>query len=177
MKTKNPHDLFLDQLQDLYSLETQLAASMPGLVTLTTCPELREMLMRHTDQTDQQRARLIGLLSLHGLTPGTDKCKAMEGLIEGGDAHLKAVDEPPTRDLMMIAHCLRIEHYEIAAYGITHRLAEMLGLSTEAAVLKANLEEEMQTARSLRVLECPVFQRAMTPVDAEVLEMGGASPP
>ena len=168
MKTKNPNDLFFDQLLDLYSVETQLAAAMPQLVTMTTCPELKELLMRHTDQTDQQRARLIGLFDHHGLSPGNDKCKAMEGLIQGGEAHLKGVEDLPTRDLMMIAHCLRIEHYEIAAYGITHRLAEMLGLSTEAAILKTILEEETHAARSLRVLEGPVFQRAMNPDGAEV---------
>lgn len=163
MKTETPLDLFFDQLRDLYSVETQLAASMPQLVTLTTCPELRELLMRHTDQTDQQRAKLIGIFDDHSVSPGNDKCKAMEGLIEGGDAHLKNVSEPRTRDLMMIAHCLRIEHYEIAAYGITQRLAEGLGLSTEAAVLKGILAEEEGAARALRVLETPIFNLAIQP--------------
>jgi len=161
MKTETPRDLFFDQLRDLYSVETQLAASLPRLVTLTASPELRELLMRHTDQTDQQRAKLIGIFDLHGLAPGNDKCKAMEGLIEGGDAHLKEVSEPTTRDLMMVAHCLRIEHYEIAAYGITQRLAEGLGLSTEARILKEILAEEEREALSLRVLECPIFNEAI----------------
>lgn len=167
METKTPLDLFFDQLRDLYSAESQLADALPVLVTLTTCPELRELLTTHTDQTHQQQARLLGIFDHHGLAPGADKCKAMEGLIEGGEAHLKTVEEPRTRDLMMIAHCLRIKYYEIAAYGITHRLGERLGLANEAAILKQMLGEEEATARGLRILECSVFDLAIQPTTGD----------
>ena len=167
MKTKTPLDLFFDQLRDLYSAETQLSESLPKLVTMTSCPELRELLLNHSEQTNQQQTRLLGIFDHHGVAPGTDKCKAMEGLIEGGEAHLRNVDEPRTRDLMMIAHCLRVEYYEIAAYGITHRLGERLGFADEAAVLKQMLSEEEGAARGLRILECSVFDLAIQPANSD----------
>lgn len=160
MATRTPRDLFFDQLRDLYSAEQQLSESLPLLVTLTSCDELRNLLVAHARQTDQQLVNLYRMFARHGLVPGNDKCRAMEGLIEGGESHLRAVEEPNTRDLMMIAHCLRVEYYEIAAYGITQRLAEGIGFDHEAEILKQSLSEEEAVARGLRALEPKIFGRA-----------------
>jgi ferritin-like metal-binding protein YciE len=81
-------------------------------------------------------------------------------LLEGGDSHLAAARMPATRDLMMIAHCLRIEHYEIAAYEITTRLAERLGLDLEGQALSELLAEEDRVINLLHELEPSIYSKA-----------------
>lgn len=99
-------------------------------------------------------------LERHGETSGDDKCKAMAGLIEGGTAHLEGVRSPGTRDLMMIAHCIRIEHYEIAAHEFTTLLAERIELLSESVMLGELLAEEMGMADALMLLEPDLFDSA-----------------
>lgn len=155
--TETPRDLFFDQLHDIYSMETQLGESFPMLATMVQHQGLRQLLLHHANETDVQRAEILKIFQRYGVPVGNDKSKAIAGLIEGGDAHLKSVEDPRTRDLMMIAHCLRIAHYEMAAYEITTRLAERLELKTEAAILGTLLMQEERIAEILMELEPAIF--------------------
>ncbi len=157
---KTPRELFFDQLRDIYSMEIQLCVSMPHLVTLCTSWELRDLMTKHAHQNCNQIAEIAAIFKRHGESPGDDKCKAMAGLIEGGTGHLEAVPSPQTRDLMMIAHCLRIEYYEMAAYEFTTLLSGRLGLKSEPAALSELLAEEKEMAMALMTMEGDLFAAA-----------------
>lgn len=156
----NPLELYLDHLRDIYSMDVQLCETMPHLVSLTTNEELRNLLVRHAHQNCNQIAVIAAIFERQGESPGDDKCQAMAGLIKGGTAHLEAVKAPPTRDLMMLAHCLRIEHYEIAASEITTLLAKRLELKSEPETLEELLAEEKEMAATLKELEPHLFEIA-----------------
>jgi len=158
--TATPHDLFFDQLHDLLSMETQLAEAIPRLVPLCHDDALRELIVGHVRETGEHRAAVVQILQGNGIEIKEDKCKAIAGLIEGGEKHLKGVDVPETRDLMMIAHCLRVEHYEIAAYEITRRLGTQLGFNGDAKLLEAILIQEQEMATRLLTLEPGLFEIA-----------------
>jgi len=152
-----PFELLFDQLRDIHSMEVQLGESMPHLVSLCTNEELRDLLVSHSQQNSDQIAEIVTIFERHGQSPGNDKSKAMAGLIEGGTAHLESVQSPHTRDLMMIAHCLRIEYYEMAAYEFTTLLSRRLGLMREPEILSQLLAEEEEMAASLMSLEPQLF--------------------
>jgi len=153
-------DLYIDQLRDLHSMTSQVALSLPKLGATAANEELRTLILMHGDETDRQRAIVMEIFARRGEDLGSDRCKAVAGLIEGGDKHLANATVPPIRDLMMIAHCLRIEHYEIAAYEITARLAERLGLDAEAQILSELLSEQDRMAVGLLELESRIFVAA-----------------
>lgn len=158
MKTVNPRDLLFDQLLDLHSVESQLVVSLPRIVERTTYPPLARCLAQHAAETHSQLKVVASILGEYGIETGEDECEAIAGLITGGDAHLDAVEVRETRDLMIIAHCLRIEHYEIAAYGITVRLAYRVGLK-EARWLSTILEEEKAQCNKLEEFEPILYER------------------
>lgn len=153
-------DFFFDQLRDIYSMEVQLCESLPHLVALTTHEPLRALLEGHAHQNCNQIAEIAAIFERHGKSPGNDKCMAMEGLISGGTIHLEGVENPYLRDLMMIAHCHRIEHYEMAAYEITTLLSGRLGLSREPGILSELLADEKDMAAALMLLEPELFEIA-----------------
>ena len=159
-KTVTPCDLFFDQLRELYSVECQLGFSLAKLAAKATHAGLRGLLLHHAEETEHQRVQLSRILAGHGLQAGPEKCKAMEGLIAAADAQLSKSEDLRTRDLAIIAHCLRVENYEISAYGIASRLAGRLGMTVEAGVLSSILCEEDFAMKSLRELECQVFELA-----------------
>lgn len=160
--TNTPLQLFFDQLRDLHSMEVQLGESMSDLVSLCDNESLRGLLASHAYQNGNHIAEITAIFERHGESPGGDKCKAIEGLIEGGCTHLKAVPSPHTRDLMMIAHCLRIESYEMAAYEFTALLSRRLELMREAEILGGLLAEEKDMASALLLLEPHIFEAANT---------------
>lgn len=158
MKTvKTPKDLFFDQLSDIFSMESQLADTMRHLASLATDEELGAIIDSHAGDNEAHRAKALVIFDDHGVAPAGDPCKAIAGLIEGGNAHLEAAGEPRTRDLMLVAHCLRVEHYEIAAYEITIRLAENLSMEREASILKESLEDETKILERLLEMEPRIF--------------------
>ncbi|MDB6136106.1 MAG: hypothetical protein JWM59_4349 [Verrucomicrobiales bacterium] len=161
MNTNTPRDLFFDQLRDLHSAESQILSSLPGLAARAAYPPLCALITEHAGQTRRQLEMLTSVFQRHGMELGNDKSKAVEGLIAGGDAHLDQVEVPQTRDLMLTAHCARIEHYEIAGYGVALRLAQRLGLQEETSILESILQEELAAAHGLEALEPALFQMAM----------------
>lgn len=157
MGAGTPLELFFDQLRDLYSMEIQLCESMPDLVTLCTNEALRDLVLTHAHQNRQHIDRVSAMFEWHDKSPGDDNCRAMAGLIEGGTAHLEAVRCPNIRDLMMIAHCLRIEYYEMAAYEFTALISGRLGLMRESGIIDELLADEKAMAAALLLLEPDLF--------------------
>ncbi len=164
---QTPLDLFFDQLRDIHSMESQLCDSLPELAALSSDGGLRDAIAAHSHETDRQLEFILEIFERHRVPVGKDKCKAIAGLIAGGDSHLESAKNPHTRDLMMVAHCLRIEHYEIAAYEITSRLADRLGLELEANLLNELMAQEMEMARWLTEFEPYLFQSAVESVVSE----------
>jgi len=77
--------LYVHELQDLHSAETQLVKALPKLAKAANSPELKSALTSHLAQTKEHVRRLEQLLSGLGEAPGSQKCKGMAGLIKEGD--------------------------------------------------------------------------------------------
>lgn len=135
-------ELFLEELKDLYSAESQLIKALPKMAKAVDNEELREAITNHLEETKAQAARLEEIFSELEEKPGRKKCKAMEGLIAEGDEHVKEHGLGPVRDVAIIAAAQRVEHYEMAAYGCARAIAEFLGHQRIAKRLQETLDEE-----------------------------------
>jgi ferritin-like metal-binding protein YciE len=142
MQLNSLHDLFVEQLQDLYSAETQLVQALPKLAGASSHEELRDAFEKHLAETREHVSRLEQILSQLGATPGGTECKAMKGLIAEGDEVLQMQGDPTVIDAALIAAAQRVEHYEIAAYGTARTLAQQLGHTDAAKLLNETLDEE-----------------------------------
>ena len=157
MKIASPHDLFFDQLRDLYSVESQVILTLPDLAEHATNRMLRDLLLQHEGASLRHKEIVTGIFDRHGVDPDGDICKAMKGMIDGGNEHLAKAEGHLVRDLLLIAHCGRIEHYEIAAYRFITSLAGCVGFSRDAGELGEILAEEEQTARRLAAVGSELF--------------------
>jgi len=152
MKFASLHDLYLQQLKDLHSAETQLTKTLPKMAKAASSPELKAAFTEHLEETKEQLARLdqIGEKLSKTLTGHT--CAAMKGLIEEGSEWMKEDAEPEVMDAGLIAAAQRVEHYEIAGYGTVHNFAELLGEDDAAELLAETLEEEEAADEKLTTL-------------------------
>ena len=161
MKIRNPNDLFFDQLRDICSVESQLILAFPDLAGKAESDGLRRWLLEHEEKTPRQKQLVLAIFRRHGEDPGGDICKAMKGLIDGGNEHLAKTGDSVVRDLLLVAHCNRIKHYEIAAYEFATNLAASIGLSKEQGELGAILDEEREATRALAEIGAGLFSAAV----------------
>lgn len=142
MTIQSPLDLLFDQIRDLYSAESQAVLTFPELAAMSPDEHLRKLLLRFEEHAIHQKERLKKACDHLRGSPDGDICKAMQGLIEGGNQHIELAKGEETKALILIAHVNRIFHYQIGGYSFATALAGKLGLEIVEALLNATLREE-----------------------------------
>ena len=137
-------DLYVAQLQDLYSAETQLVDALPKMADAATHPELKRAFQDHLSATKRQRDRLEQIFQSLDADADGETCQAMKGLVKEGQEIIDADAPDAVRDAGLIAAAQRVEHYEIAGYGTVQTFAERLGRSDDARLLGETLSEEKE---------------------------------
>ena len=145
------HELFEDQIKDLYSAENQIIRALPKMAKNAANPQLRTAFERHLEETRNHVTRLEQIAGELDFTPKGKKCKGMEGLLEEGKEVMEEFEED-TLDAGMIGAAQKVEHYEIAAYGTARAHAELLGYAKAAKLLQQTLVEEDRTDKKLSQL-------------------------
>jgi len=152
MKIESLRDLYVEQLHDLYSAETQLVEALPKMAKAATHPQLQNAFQEHLTQTKTHVQRIEQIFKKLGAKPKDQTCKGMEGLIKEGSEMIKMRGEPAAIDAGLIAAAQRVEHYEIAGYGCVYTYARQLGEQQDAQLLQQTLNEEGQTDKKLTQL-------------------------
>ena len=146
-------ELFIDELKDIFSAETQLVKALPKMAKAAKSPDLRSGFEKHLKQTEGHVTRLESIFEGYNEKPTGKKCKGMEGLIEEGDEAAKEENyEDDAKDAALIGAAQRVEHYEMAAYGTVRAMAERLGDSKAVKLLSQTLQEEKDTDEKLTEL-------------------------
>jgi ferritin-like metal-binding protein YciE len=145
-------DLYIEQLRDLYSAESQLCEALPKMAKAASNAELKRGFEQHLEETKQQREEVGELIRSHGENPDGHECKAMKGLIAEGQELMKEDADPDVMDAGLIAAAQRIEHYEIAGYGTVRTYAKQLGDTNAVFTLDKIAKQEGMTDQKLTAL-------------------------
>jgi ferritin-like metal-binding protein YciE len=152
MKIDDFSKLYVHELKDLYSAESQILDALPKLIERATDSGLIEALTAHMKETRTHVSRIRTLFETLDFEPGGHKCKGMEGLLKEGSELLDEVTDDHVRDAAIIGSCQRVEHYEIAAYGVARAFARKLGRDDDVTALTKTIEEEGHADRKLTEL-------------------------
>ena len=166
MSLDSLHDLYVNELKDLYNAENQLLKALPKMAKKATAPELKAAFTEHLEVTRTQIGRLEQIFTALEVSPKGKKCKAMEGLIEEGKEVLEEDGNPSVIDAALIACAQRVEHYEMAGYGCVRTFAGLLGYSEAEVLLQETLDEEKEADEKLNEL-------AETVINVEAQEAEG----
>jgi ferritin-like metal-binding protein YciE len=161
MKLSGLKELFLDELKDLYSAESQLVKALPKMAKTASSEQLQAAFTDHLEQTRGHVNRLEQIGENLGVTLSGKKCKAMEGLIKEGKEVIDSEGADDIIDLALVAAAQRVEHYEISAYGSARTLAEQLGNSSAVQLLQETLDEESAADEKLtNIAERDLYPKA-----------------
>ena len=149
MKLETMKGLLLDELQDLYSAETQITKALPKMAKASSASDLKHAFESHLQETEGHVQRLETIFKHLKESPKGKTCEGMKGLLKEGDERVKEGGEPEVLDAGLISAAQRVEHYEIAAYGSARTYAELLGEGEIVRLLEKTLEEEKAADQKL----------------------------
>jgi ferritin-like metal-binding protein YciE len=144
--------LLEEELKDIYDAEKQLTKALPKLAKKATSPELKEALLDHLRQTEEQIGRIEQIFEQLELPMRGKKCVGMQNLLKEGQEMISEAEDDATRDAVMIASAQKVEHYEIASYGTARTWATVLGRDEIASLLEETLEEEKEADGKLTAI-------------------------
>ena len=145
-------DLYIDELKDLYNAENQLLKALPKMAKKAAAPELKRAFQDHLVQTEGHVNRLEKIFKGLGEKPTGKVCKAMKGLVEEGKEVIDEDGDDSVLDAALIGAAQRVEHYEIAGYGVVRTFASLLGEEDAMGLLQRTLNEEAEADKKLTKL-------------------------
>jgi ferritin-like metal-binding protein YciE len=103
MQIINLKDMYIAELQELVSMEGQLADELPRMAAVASHPSLKNILMHHREETQVQRERLESILQKHGANPRAHTDQAMQALVNETEMMLGMLNGNDLRDAGLIA--------------------------------------------------------------------------
>ena len=154
MTLNNLHDVYHDQLQDLYSACKQSLEATTELGRAATDKDLSEALIAGAKGISQGMDHIKSLCATHDIDPDGEHCKGMEGLVKEAHAHALNQDfgDDATRDAMIISQYQRMVHYALAGYGTAVAFANRLDLDEDGAILQSMLDETYDGDRRMTAI-------------------------
>ena len=142
MKMESLRELYVEELKDLYSAETQITKALPKMAQAATSQVLKDAFQSHLEETKEQIKRLDQIFESLGESSKGKTCEGMKGLLKEGDELIKEDADPEVLDAGLISAAQRVEHYEMAGYGTVRTYAELLGEDDAVVLLETTLKEE-----------------------------------
>ena len=161
MSVNNLEKLLVQELKDLHSAETQITHTLPRLIEAATSNDLKSAFEHHLKETKGQIERLDKAFQILGASPRGKTCNGMKGILLEGSEMLQETESGDIRDVALISAAQRVEHYEMAAYGIVRSYAEQLQQPEIVSLLQDTLDEEKKADQKLSEISRKVNSRAL----------------
>jgi ferritin-like metal-binding protein YciE len=161
------HDLFVDELKDLYSAEQQITKALPKVIRAAKSDTLKHALQHHLEETMGQVQRLEQIFEHLGTSGKGKKCHGMEGVLEEGAEMIGEDAAPAVKDAGLISDAQRVEHYEMAGYGCVIAYADALGEQEAVKLLRQTLDEEKKANQTLTDISVQVNDQANSHDDSD----------
>ena len=148
-----PRELFVHELGDILYAERKLVKTLPKLANEATDSKLTKAIEKHLAETEQHVTNVEAAFEAIGEKPKAEKCPGIEGLTKEHDEFVAS--EKPSSDVLdmfLTGAAARTEHYEIAAYSGLITMADSLGESKAATLLRKNLKQEEAALKTVTVI-------------------------
>ena len=163
MAVTNISELLKHELGDLLYAEKTILKGLKKMSREVADPAMRERMLQHYDETEQQIANLEEAFAAIGEKAKAQKCAGILGLMDEHD-EFKSEEEPSKEMLEAfdLGSGLRVEHYEIAAYNTAIALARAVGNTECVELLRENLAQEVEMEKFLRANALKALKKLQT---------------
>jgi len=135
-------EIFVEQLKNLYSAETQLIDALPEMRQGARDPKLQASFQHYGEQTYRHADRIEQILGDRDRSPTGHKCDALTGLVKQIKRSIKEEAAAAAKDAALVATTRRILHYTIDGYACASAYASLLHDEKAGDLLQSTLSEE-----------------------------------
>lgn len=160
-KTQSLEDLFHNQLNTLYGMETESRATLKRMAGVATDPAVRQELIAAAGETESHAARLDELFISIGAKPDAMRCGCVDGLLRDCRDVAECDADVRVRDASLVAMAQALQQNEIARYQAAHGWAHTLKHEKAGSLLKQTLDEETASSARLADLATTVNEAAV----------------
>jgi ferritin-like metal-binding protein YciE len=129
-------NLFLEQLQEIYSAEHQLISALPRLAEAAHSEVLKERLYQHQRQAKEHIAQLELIFAERGEKLRGRKSLGMAGILQEGLDLIEKEHSPEVRDAALLDVARKAAHYELACFRVVGGYAPSLSSKKEARAVR-----------------------------------------
>lgn len=146
---REPRELFLHELKDIYYVEKSLTKTLPQLAAETKDRELASGFKAHLRQTERHAKNIERIFKQLGEPAQAAPCPGFDGIKQEHEDFVKERPSQQVLDVFLTGAAARTEHYEIAAYTGLVTMAKAMGEPEAAKLLEENLKQEKETLRTV----------------------------
>src|SRR5260370_39394758 len=107
MEISNFKDMYLAELQELASVDGELADALLRMAAAASHPALKRVLLNHRAETEVQNERLVTILGKHGASATAHTDQAMQALVTESKKMLTVLMADDLRDGGLFASAQR----------------------------------------------------------------------
>lgn len=141
-KMNDLHDLFSEQLRELYNAEKQQLETYQKFIKKSESSELKELLQKNLDKTTNHVKRIEDAMKHMGESKRIAESKSMKELLDRGLYLMKYSGNEEVLEAGLITAVQGVKHFEISLYGTLIAFADLLGKKEVSDILKKILVEE-----------------------------------
>ncbi|MEQ8317634.1 MAG: ferritin-like domain-containing protein [Phycisphaerales bacterium] len=162
MSVSNLKDLYVHEIKDLYSANTQSLEMHQTLAEACTSEEACAKMDRVLDGIRDGIKAVETICDRHGVEPTGERCKGMAGLVTEAKAHATEADieDAIVRDASIISQSNRMEHYALSGYKSCLAYARALDLEDDAKTLQDCVTGTQSSGDALREVVVESSRRA-----------------
>lgn len=151
MPMHNLKDVYFDQLQDIWSANTQALDIVTEMGRAANDKGLSEALIAGVTGLNDGIEKVTGICNKHGVSPDGEHCKGMQGLVAEARKHVldEEFSDPDVRDAVIITQYQRMVHYALAGYGCLVAFANRLDEDGDGAILQECLDHTYSGDRTM----------------------------
>ena len=154
-KTKtleNLDDLFVSEIQHLFSTKKQMIDLFPKIIQYTGERELRKTFISLKEISHNQKDRLEQIALKFNIDLEGHENKSMAGLAAEANDMMNVETTPDIMDAGLLATLQRIVNFELAGYNTVCNYAFILGYEEVGNMLHETLKETMNAQEHLNKL-------------------------
>lgn len=146
------HDLIIEQLNDLYSAETQILTVLPLMNDHVASIELREAFSNYLKDVIKHSIDLAKIFEGMQVEIADDSNGAIRGMLEEAEGIMQHGENSSVKDASLISLVQRLMHYKMALYGTARTFARHLNENRAMNLLQHALNEEAEFDKILTKL-------------------------
>jgi len=161
MPITNAQELFVHELGEIYDAEHRFIVGQQEMAEHATDEDLKEAIQEHLQLTEKHAANVERVFTELGREAQRETNEAARGLVSEAQEGIQQAQSGALRDAAIVSAVIKVEHFEMGSYRGLVTAAKLMGQTEVERLLRENMQQEEETARTAEQSAQVLLQKAM----------------